>query len=141
MELVNDKAIYHYHHLTDQRNRNGRPTVTYPSEPEELPPSTPRRTTASARPSTTRPTRHRLTSITISDSDDETMPPSRQTRNHRGQLTGKLPEALTRMDGLRAPNENDFPGTCVGVAELFSIFAELLDRLHKTDNDEEYSAI
>ncbi|KAL6413397.1 uncharacterized protein AUP68_02906 [Ilyonectria robusta] len=143
VEVIDDEAFYHYYNPNDRRNTSSAVANTYPTEPEELPPATPRHNPPSLtrRPSITQYPRRPISAITIDDSDEDTMPSTRPNRNRRGQFTADLPEALTRMDGLRAPDKNDFAGTCVGNAELCSIFAELLDRQYNAQSDEEVKAV
>ncbi|KAH8721599.1 hypothetical protein BGZ61DRAFT_530131 [Ilyonectria robusta] len=143
VELLGDQALYHYYHPTDPRNRTSATSATYPAEQEILPPSTPlpNRRVTSTSPSTTRSTRRRLEPIIVEDSDSDNMAPSTNNRDNRGRFTTGLPEALTRMDGLRVPNENDLAGTCVGSAELYSILAELLERQYAAKSTGEVDAL
>lgn len=143
VELLGERAIYHYYNPNDSRHSDAVVAATYPSEPEEFPPATPRAAPANmpSRPTTRQASRRRISSITVNDSDEDNMPPGSQVRDGRGRFAADLPQALTRMDGLRAPDENNFPGTCVGNAELCSIFAELLERQYGAKTDEEVRAI
>lgn len=135
VELVGDQAVYHYYHLSDPQNTTHGSGTTYPDDPAELQPATPHQVQhlQSPAPSTTQSTRSAFQTIGLT-SDDGTMAPP--ARNTRGRFIPELPEALTRMDGLRAPDDNNFEVTCVGSAELLSIFAELLERQYAAESNE-----
>ncbi|KAH8721594.1 hypothetical protein BGZ61DRAFT_515908 [Ilyonectria robusta] len=137
VELRGNRAIYHYNHPEDSRNLVVPPVRTYIAEPLEFPPSTPRprhgRTESPA--PTAQSSVRRQTQIEIPDSDDElsNMAPPTTARDERGRYTSattanEVHPALTRMDGLRMPNSNDIAGTCTGVAELYSILTEAIER-------------